>query len=80
MTVAGCRVSDGIVKRNHKCRILRNDVVIFEGDLHQLKHEKDDLKEASKGTECGISFDGYNALLVGDKIECFEVVKTAAKL
>jgi len=80
LTVAGCRVSDGIVKRNHKCRILRNDVVIFEGDLHQLKHEKDDLKEASKGTECGISFDGYNALLVGDKIECFEVVKTAAKL
>ncbi len=80
LTVAGCRVSDGLVKRNYKCRVLRNDVVLFEGDLNQLKHEKDDIKEASKGVECGISFAGYNDLMIGDKIECFEVVKTAVKL
>jgi translation initiation factor IF-2 len=80
LTVAGCRVSDGVVKRNCKCRIIRNDVVIYEGDLGQLKHGKDDVREATNGTECGISFAAYNDLQVDDKIECFEVVKTAAKL
>ncbi len=80
LTVAGCRVSDGVVKRNCKCRIIRDDVVIFEGNLGQLKHGKDDVKEAATNTECGISFESYNDLQVGDKIECFEIVKTAAKL
>ena len=80
LTVAGCKVSEGIVKRNCKCRLIRDDVVIFEGNLNQLKHEKNDIKEASKGTECGISFEGYNDIKIGDKIECFEVVQTAAKL
>ncbi|MFT8372242.1 MAG: translation initiation factor IF-2, partial [Acetobacter sp.] len=70
--VAGCFVTDGVVKRGCGVRLLRDGVVIHEGDLSQLKRFKDDQKEVTKGYECGLSFAGYNDLREGDVVECFE--------
>ena len=70
--VAGCYVTEGVVKRGCGVRLLRDGVVIHEGDLSQLKRFKDDVKEAAKGYECGLSFAGYNDLREGDVVECFE--------
>lgn len=70
--VAGCYVTEGVVKRGCGVRLLRDGVVVHEGDLSQLKRFKDDVKEVSKGYECGLSFAGYNDLREGDMVECFE--------
>ncbi|GGY46297.1 translation initiation factor IF-2 [Parvularcula lutaonensis] len=71
--VAGCRVTEGMVKRGAKVRLLRDNVVIHEGELSQLKRFKDDVQEVPAGQECGMSFANYDDLKVGDVIECFDV-------
>ncbi len=79
-TVAGCLVVDGYVRRNNPIRVLRDNVVIFEGELESLKRFKDDASEVRAGTECGIGVKGYNDVKVGDQIECFERVEIARQL
>lgn len=71
--VAGCYITEGVVKRGCGVRLLRDGVVIHEGDLSQLKRFKDDVKEVARGYECGLSFAGYNDLREGDVVECFEM-------
>jgi len=78
--VAGCMVTDGMVKRGSKVRLLRDDVVIHEGELSQLKRFKDDVKEVKEGTECGMSFANYDDIKQGDIIECFDVIEVARQL
>ncbi|QEO17261.1 translation initiation factor IF-2 [Acetobacter vaccinii] len=70
--VAGSYITEGVVKRGCGVRLLRDGVVIHEGDLSQLKRFKDDVKEVARGYECGLSFAGYNDLREGDVVECFE--------
>ena len=71
--VAGCRVTEGQVRRGAKVRLIRDSVVIHEGELSQLKRFKDDVQEVPAGQECGMSFANYDDLKVGDVIECFAV-------
>lgn len=78
--VAGCMITEGLVKRGAKVRLLRDDVVIHEGDLSQLKRFKDDAKEVREGTECGMAFANYHDLQAGDVVECFEVEEIAREL
>ncbi len=78
--VAGCMVTEGLVKRGCKVRLLRDNVVIHDGSLGQLKRFKDDVKEVKDGYECGMSFENYNDIQVGDSIECYEIETIAAKL
>jgi translation initiation factor IF-2 len=70
--VAGCMITEGVVKRGCGVRLLRDNVVIHEGELSQLKRFKDDVKEVARGYECGLSFAGYSDLREGDMVECFE--------
>jgi translation initiation factor IF-2 len=77
--IAGCMVIDGYVRRNNPIRVLRDNVVIFEGALESLRRFKDDVNEVRAGTECGIGVKNYNDVKVGDQIECYariEVVRT----
>ena len=77
--VAGCLVVDGYVRRNNPIRVLRDNVVIYEGELESLRRFKDDVNEVRAGTECGIGVRNYNDVKVGDQIECYErteVVRT----
>ncbi len=77
-TIAGCYVTDGIVKRNDsKIKVVRNKKVIFEGKIRSMRHEKDEIKESRQGHECGIFAEGYNDFLVGDQIECYEIISKA---
>jgi translation initiation factor IF-2 len=76
-TVAGCIVADGYVRRNNPIRVLRNNVVIFQGELESLRRFKDDVNEVRAGTECGIAVQNYNDVQVGDQIECFSRVSVA---
>jgi translation initiation factor IF-2 len=76
-TVAGCIVADGYVRRNNPIRVLRNNVVIFEGGLESLRRFKDDVNEVRAGTECGIGVKNYNDVQVGDQIECYSRVEVA---
>ena len=78
--VAGCMITSGMVKRGSKVRLLRDDVVIHEGELSQLKRFKDDAKDVKEGMECGMSFANYDNLKPGDVIECFDVIEIARKL
>ena len=78
--IAGCMVKEGIVKRGAKVRLLRDSVVIYTGALSQLKRFKDDVKEVRESYECGMSFENYDDLKVGDVIECFEMEEIAVKL
>ncbi|MBF0268428.1 MAG: translation initiation factor IF-2 [Alphaproteobacteria bacterium] len=78
--VAGCRITEGVVKRGSKVRLLRDNVVIHEGALSQLKRFKDDVKEVQEGYECGMSLENYNDIQKGDVIECFEMEEIAATL
>ncbi|MBN6710638.1 translation initiation factor IF-2 [Haemophilus haemoglobinophilus] len=73
--IAGCMVTEGIVKRNNPIRVLRDNVVIFEGELESLRRFKDDVSEVRNGMECGIGVKNYNDVKVGDQIEVFEVVE-----
>jgi translation initiation factor IF-2 len=78
--VAGCMVIDGYVKRANPIRVLRDNVVIFEGELESLRRFKDDVNEVRAGTECGIGVKNYNDVKVGDQIECYEVTEIAQTL
>jgi translation initiation factor IF-2 len=71
--VAGCMVTDGLVKRGAGVRVLRDNVVIHQGELSQLKRFKDDVREVARGYECGLSFANFHDLQEGDVVECFEV-------
>jgi translation initiation factor IF-2 len=73
--IAGCKVIDGTLKRNLPIRVLRDDVVIYEGQLESLRRFKDDVNEVRNGMECGIGVKNYNDVKVGDKIEVFEKVE-----
>ena len=78
--VAGCMVTEGMVHRNRPIRVLRDDVVIFEGELESLRRFKDDVAEVRAGMECGIAVKSYNDVKAGDKIEVFEKVEVARSL
>ena len=78
--VAGCYVTDGVIRRGCKVRLLRDNVVIHEGSLKTLKRFKDEVKEVKDGTECGMAFDNYSDIQQGDMIECFEVKEVARTL
>jgi len=79
-TIAGCMVLDGKVTRNSKVRLIREGVVIYDGELASLKRFKDDVKEVSKGYECGLNIKNYNDIQVGDIIEAYETVEVKKKL
>jgi translation initiation factor IF-2 len=76
--VAGCYVTEGVVKRGAGVRLLRDNVVIHQGELSQLKRFKDDVREVARGYECGLSFAGFQDLKVGDVVECYETEIVAA--
>jgi len=78
--VAGCLVVDGYVRRNNPIRVLRDNVVIYEGELESLRRFKDDVNEVRAGTECGIGVKNYNDVKVGDQIECFERTEVERRL
>jgi len=78
--VAGCLVIEGFVKRNNPIRVLRDNVVIFEGALESLRRFKDDVAEVRSGTECGIAVKDYNDVRAGDQIECYERVTVTRSL
>jgi translation initiation factor IF-2 len=71
--VAGCRVTDGTVERGAHVRLIRDNVVIHEGRLSQLKRFKDDAREVTAGQECGMAFESFQDMRVGDVIECYRV-------
>ena len=73
--IAGCSVSDGVIKRDAQARIIRDGVVIYDGKIGSLQREKDSVKEVKKGYECGITIDGFNDIKTGDTIEAYEMVE-----
>ena len=78
--IAGCMVTDGVVKRDSHIRLIRNNVVIHTGELSSLKRYKDDVKEVRMGFECGLMLKGYNEIMEGDQLECFDIVEVARTL
>ena len=78
--IAGCLVTEGLVKRDNPIRVLRDSVVIYEGELESLRRFKDDVNEVRSGTECGIGVKDYNDVQPGDQIECFQRVEIARTL
>jgi len=78
--IAGCRVMDGLVKKASLVRLLRDDTVIFEGKLSTLRRFKDDVREVKEGLECGMAFENYNDIRVGDIIEAYEIEEIARSL
>jgi translation initiation factor IF-2 len=72
-TIAGCYVTDGYVKRNNKIRMIREGIVVHEGEINQLKRFKDDVAEVKNGYECGLSIKNYNDIQVGDILESYEI-------
>lgn len=79
-TIAGCYVTDGAFKRNNKVRLIREGIVVHEGEIQQLKRFKDDVNEVKYGFECGMSLKGFNDIEVGDTLESFEVKEVKRKL
>lgn len=79
-TVAGCQVTDGVVERNSNARLLRDEVVIYDGKLASLRRFKDDVKEVQTGYECGIGLDNYQDIKQGDVFEVYKIEETAAEL
>lgn len=79
-TIAGCMVLDGKITRNSKIRIVRDGVVVYTGELASLKRFKDDVKEVSKGYECGLNIQNFNNIEVGDIVEAYEQVEVKRKL
>ena len=75
--IAGCIVAEGVVKRSNPIRVLRENVVIYEGELESLRRFKDDVNEVRSGTECGIGVKNYNDVKPGDQIEVYERVEIA---
>ena len=78
--VAGCMVTDGLIRRDSKIRLTRDSVVIHEGQLGTLRRFKDDVREVQNGYECGIALENYNDIQVGDIVDCFEVQEIARRL
>lgn len=78
--IAGCMVTEGVIKRSNPIRVLRENVVIYEGELESLRRYKDDVQDVKKGMECGIGVKNYNDVKVGDQIEVFEVVEVKREL
>ena len=79
-SIAGCMVLSGKVTRNSKVRLLREGVVKYDGELESLKRFKDDVKEVTKGYECGLNLKGYNDIEIGDQLEIYEQVAVKKKL
>ena len=79
-SIVGCMVTEGTVKRTNPIRVLRDNVVIYEGSLESLKRFKDDATEVKKSMECGIGVKNYNDVRAGDQIEVFEVIEVAKEL
>jgi len=79
-SIAGCFVQEGFVKRSLPVRVLRDNIVIFEGSIDSLRRFKDDVQEVKNGFECGIGIKNYNDIKVGDQIEVFQMVETAQTL
>jgi translation initiation factor IF-2 len=79
-TIAGCRVTDGVLRRDAEARLVRDGVPVFKGKLTSLKRFKDDAREVTNGMECGVSLSNYNDVKVGDTIEAFVTEKVAAEL
>ena len=79
-TIAGCMVTDGKIFRNSKIRLIREGVVIFTGELTSLKRFKDDVKEVSKGYDCGLQIKNYNDIKEGDVIEAYQEVAVKKKI
>ena len=73
--IAGSYITDGIIKNNAKARVIRDSVVIYDGNINSLQREKDSVKEVKKGLECGITVENFNDLKVGDIIEAYEMVE-----
>ena len=78
--VAGCRMTEGVIKKDAFVRLLRDNVVIYDGKIGELRREKNEVKEVSGGVEFGMSFDKYNDLKEGDRVECYEVQEVRAEL
>jgi len=78
--VAGCFVTDGLIERNAKARLLRDQVVIFDGRIASLRRVKDDVREVAAGFECGIKLEDYNDLKVGDVIEAYVLEEVKPEL
>ncbi len=78
--VAGCMVTDGVVRRNARVRLLRDDVVVYEGAIASLRRFKEDVREVREGFECGIAIEGYNDIRKGDVIEAYEVQEVTRSL
>lgn len=74
-TIAGCFVTEGMIKRSAKARLVRNGIVIYDGEISSLKRFKDDVKEVQKGYECGMTLKNFNDIKVGDLIEVYEIVE-----
>ncbi len=79
-TIAGCYVLEGLIRKNAKIRLLRDSVVIYDGELDSLKRFKDDIKEVKSNFECGLSIKNFNDMQPGDQIEVYEIVEVARKL
>ena len=79
-TVAGCYVLEGVVRRGSKVRLLRDNVVVFDGELDSLKRFKDDVREVKAGFECGLSLKNYNDIEKGDQLEVYEIVEVTRTL
>ncbi len=79
-TVAGCYVTDGVIERKGRVRLIRDGLQVYEGGLGSLKRFKDDVREVREGFECGMNIEGYNDIKVGDLIECFRVEEVARTL
>ncbi len=78
--IAGCLVSDGTVKRGENARLIRDDIVVYDGKISDLKRFKDDAKEVQSGQECGIAFDNNEDIKANDRIECYEVLEIKKKI
>ncbi len=78
--VAGCRVSEGVIKKSAFVRLLRDNVVIYDGKIGELRREKNEVSEVTVGVEFGMSFDKYNDLKEGDRVECYEIQEVRAEL
>jgi translation initiation factor IF-2 len=79
-TVAGCYVTDGLIRRGARCRLVRDGVQVFDGKFGSLKRFKDDVREVQTGFECGLGIEGFNDVKVGDVIEAYEVQEQPAQL
>ena len=78
--IAGCFVKEGIIKRNAKIRILRDNTVIYNGNISGLKRFKEEIKEVNHGYECGVMIENFTDIKIKDIIETYEIIETARKL